>query len=932
MAPSSLSGRRLGTYDVGPLVGAGGMGEVYRARDTKLNRDVAIKILLPAVGADADRLARFSREAQVLASLNHSNIAQIHGLEHGERGPFLVMEFVEGPTLAERIAQGPLPVDEALAIARQIADALEAAHERGIIHRDLKPANIKIRDDGTVKVLDFGLAKALESSSGTPQSQAVANSPTITTPAMTQAGLILGTAAYMSPEQAKGRVVDKRSDVWAFGCVLYEMLTGRRAFDGEDVTDAIAAVVRGEPDWQALPAAVSPQIRLLLKRCLEKDRRARIADISVARFLMTETIESSGPNAAAVPANIPARFSRRIVATALAAGLFLGAMIGAGAWALSSRTTPAQVQPVRFAITPPASQAFTMQGTDHDVAIAPDGSFIVYRTIDRARMLPHFMLRMSNELEARVLPGTAGARFPFVSADGRWVGFHVGDELRKVAITGGPAVTICRMSGAPRGASWGDDDFIVFASTGAGLQRVPASGGEPTPLTTVHEGSSEIHVMPHALPGGRWVLFTVVSDDVQSARVEAVNVNTGEQKTVIRGGHDAAYVETGHLVYATAELVSDPEARYRGSLRAVRFDDARVAAIGDSITAIEPVVVLPTAAANYGLSRRGDLVFVLGDVFASAAPTRTLVWVNRKGQETAIAAPPRGYALGRLSPDGTRIALDVRDQTNDIWIWDINRQTLTSLNRDPSADVSPVWTSDGKRIIWASTRGGGNPNLFWQAADGTGAAERLTTHQLNQFPTSTTPDGSTVLLFGRSSNPANAMDVFTVAIGEPDRKTQSLVSSIGSDFVPEVSPDGKWLAYHSNESGDFQVYVRPYPNVQEGRWQISTSGGTRAAWSRDGRELFYLDRDGLLTSVAVHPMTSSAFEAGPPVRILNTRYYSGSTILGLDLRAYDVSPDGQRFLMMKDVEAPEQRTAEALASMVVVLHWGEELKARLPAR
>ena len=896
------------------------MGEVYRARDSKLHRDVAIKILLAAVATDAERLARFRREAQVLASLNHQNIAHIYGIEEGEAGPFLVMEFVEGPTLADRIAQGPIPVDEALAIARQIAEALDSAHERGIIHRDLKPANLKVSEDGAVKVLDFGLAKALEPVDiASPSS---AGQPTITTPAMTGVGVILGTAAYMSPEQAKGRVVDRRSDVWAFGCVLYEMLTARRAFEGEDVTDTIAAVVRADPDWNALPAETTPQIRLLLKRCLEKDRRARISDIGVARFLMNETFDSPpGQTIAAAP---PA--SRRHTTAFVILALLLGAGAVAAEWWLSSRSPTSQVRPVRFALTPPSAQALLLQGNDRDIVVAPDGSFVVYRSGDGTQG-SQLMLRSMNELESRPLPGTSNARNPFLSPDGRWVGFFVGAELRRVAAAGGSSSVLARLAGAPRGASWGDDDSIIFASSdGTGLQRVAASGGEPRALTKTDVVKREIHAYPHVLPGSKSVLFTpYFGADFLNVRVDAVDVATGERTTVLEGGSDPHYV-SGYLVYATVNASTDAQSRFRASLRAVRFDAARIEVLGDSVSVVEPVMMGTTGAANYSVSPRGDLVFVPGGSGAAGSQQRSLVWVDRKGRETAIPAPPRAYAVARIAPDGTRVVLDIRDQTNDVWIWDINRQTLTSLNRDPAQDMSPLWTPDGKRVIWASTRGGGNPNLYWQAADGAGAAERLTTHPRNQFPTSISADGDTVVTFGASDD---ATDIFAVSLSDSGRRLRPLVTSAVHDFDAEISPNGKWLAYHSNESGEYQIYLRPFPNVQEGRSQISTTGGTRAAWARNGRELFYLDKDGFLTSVAVQTAPQGAFSAGAPAKILNTKYFLGASLLGLDLRAYDVSPDGQRFLMIKD--DLERNSSQPLAGMVVVLSWLEELKTRLRA-
>jgi serine/threonine-protein kinase len=921
MTNPSLSGQRFGAYEVGPLIGAGGMGEVYRARDSKLHRDVAIKVLLPAVANDAERLARFRREAQTLASLNHPGIAQIYGIEDSGSGPILVMELVAGPTLADRIATGPLPFDESIAIARQIVDALEAAHERGIIHRDLKPANIKVRDDGAVKILDFGLAKALDPQSGVGSTGSIANSPTITSP-MTQAGLILGTAAYMSPEQAKGRAVDKRTDVWAFGCVLFEMLAGRRAFGGEDVTETIAAIVRAEPEWSALPADVTPQIRLMLQRCLEKDRKARISDISVARFLMSETTVVSPAAAIAAPR------SRSRYTAAVVIGLAIGVIATALVWQPWSPQSRREA-PVRFIVEPPPSQPLMMQGNDRDVAIAPDGAFIIYRSGNSAQTQPSLSIRGVSELEPRPLPGTVNGRFPFISPDGRWVGFQAGSEIRKVAVAGGPSMLVARISGLPRGASWGDDGYIVFG-TPTGLQRVNADGGEPIALTTVDPNKPEQHMLPHVLPGAKWLVFTTFpGTDYLQASLEVLEIATGQRKPLLPSGQDASYVDSGHLVYGVARP-READSNFQASLRAVRFDPVRAEVIGEPVNLIEPIRTGTSPTVNYSVSRRGDLAYVPGTgTFAPPTP-RTLTWVNRQGHETPIAAPPRTYAVVRLSPDATRLALDVRDQTMDISIWDLGRQTLSPLNRHPAQDLSPIWTADGKRVIWTSTRGGGNPNLYWQAADGIGDAERLTVSVNNQFPTSTTADGALVVVFGASGNNKNGMDLFTIALRDPAHKAAPLIAAEGTDYGAEVSPDGKWLAYHSNVSGDFQVYVRPFPNVQDGRLQISTNGGTRAAWSRNGRELLFLDSEGLLTSVAISTAPGAMLSAGPPVRILQRKYYAGATLLGLDLRGYDVSPDGQRFLMIKEPELPPRVTETA--NVVLVLNWEEELRDRLPPR
>jgi serine/threonine-protein kinase len=919
---STLTGRRVGNYDVGPLVGAGGMGEVYRARDSQLKRAVAIKVLLPAVANDAERLARFNREAQVLASLNHPNIAHIHGVEQGPDGPLLVLEFVDGPTLADRIAPGALPVDEAITIAKQIADALEAAHERGVIHRDLKPANIKVDDHGNVKVLDFGLAKALDQGSGIGDqgSGGAANSPTITTPAMTQAGLILGTAAYMSPEQAKGRVVDKRSDVWSFGCVLYEMIAGTRAFEGEDVTDTIAAVVRGEPYWTRLPANTPTQVRLLLKRCLEKDRRTRISDIGVARFLLNENLEADET------AHVAATASPRGRALVAAIGLLTGAGLVAGAWVLTPRTAP-EVRQVRFQYTPPASQQLLVQGIDHDVAIAPDGSFIVFRGGQSNMMSPRLMIRDLNDPAARELLGTENARYPFLSYDSRWIGFFVGQEMRKVPITGGSPVVLCRIAGAPRGASWGDDDVIVFANAESKeLRSVAAAGGEPKVLAIKDQRANELVAQPYVLPGSKTVLFTSFNPVQVGASIDALDLATGSRKTIITAATDASYVTTGHLIYASIRSTADLTEQRGAILRGVRFDPSRLETSGDPVTVTEGVAMGSTGAANYSVSPRGHLVFVpAGAALSAAAMQRTLVWVDRKGRETPVGAPARVYATGRIAPDGTRIALDIRDQTNDIWIWDINRQTLSLLNRDMTQDMSPIWLPDSRTVVWTSTRYGGNPNLYKQSADGSGAPERLTTNQGNQFPSSTTPDGRTIALFGSGGA---LIDVYTVNLEEAGRPQKPLLNiPTAFEFGAEISPDGKWVAYHANDSGEFQVYVRPFPNVSDGRWQISPRGGSRAAWARSGRELFYLDGDGLLTVVPVQSQ-AAAFSVGAPTKLLTTKYHLGATVLGLDLRAYDVSPDGQRFLMIK--EADGAAAAMRSASMIVALNWSEELKQRLP--
>jgi len=917
MPSSSLSGRRLGPYDVGPLIGAGGMGEVYRARDTRLNRDVAIKVLLSAVADDGERLARFNREAQVLASLNHPNIAQIYGVEPGPNGPLLILEFVDGPTLADRIVQGPIAFDEAIAIARHVADALEAAHERGIVHRDLKPANIKVSDDGAVKVLDFGLAKAIDpSGDGT-----MANSPTITSPAMTQAGLILGTAAYMSPEQARGRVVDKRTDLWAFGCVLFEMLTGKRAFEGEDVTDVIAAIVRGEPDWNALPKDADPQLRLLLKRCLEKDRRARIGDISVARFLMNERIPARLTPLA--PADATARFRMLLI---VAASVIGGLLIGGGA-ALQLLPRPAIPQLRRFEIVVPSARlAAPTAANDRSFTISPDGTRIVYRAVLSPSQPVQLFMRSIDSLDAQPLAGTSGARSPFFSPDSHAVAFFAGDELRRVTVDGGAPTTICKLESAPRGGYWVDDGTIVFATVSQGLVRVPEGGGQPVQLLPSDSNTLAVQRFPMVLPGAQAVLFT--SGIQETSQVEVLDLKTHQRKVLIKGATDAVYTKTGHLVFAMASNRNAESST--GSLRAVRFDAARLEMTSDQVPVVDEVPIFNSGVADYALSSEGTLVVSSTGVSPSSDQRRSLVWVNRRGVEEPLGADEKEYAVARISPDGLRVALDVRDAGNDIGIWDIRRKNLTMLNRDQAQDMSPLWTRDGTRIIWTSTRGGGNPNVYWQMADGAGRPERISESVNNQFPTSMTPDGSQLLYFGGGPG-SNRMDLYVLPLAPGDRKPQPLIHTTAMELDAELSPDGRWLAYHANDSGTSHVFVRSYPNVDAFRTQISRTGGTRPAWSRTGRELFYLDENGMLTSVAIQTK-GDVFSATPPERVLNARYYAGSTALGLDLRGYDVAPDGQRFLMIKEPGPTGSAQPMAQVRMIVTLNWFTELNKRLPAK
>ena len=899
-------GARLGLYEIQSPLGAGGMGEVYRAHDATLNRDVALKILPEVFALDPDRLARFTREAQVLASLNHPNIGGIYGFEGSNGLQALVLELVEGPTLADRIAQGPIPIDEALPIARQIAEALEAAHEQGIIHRDLKPANIKLRHDGTVKVLDFGLAKLAHPEAAAGHVDVTA-SPTITSPAMmTGVGALLGTAAYMSPEQAKGRAADKRSDVWSFGCVLYEMLTGKRPFDAKDVSDTLAAVLMREPDWHALSTPVPPQIVTLLKGCLEKDRRRRFADMSVVQFLLSDQAAMTPAATGTSPVRRKQAVWRRLAGPAVA--LVLAGGVGTAVW-FGTRPIPPRV--ARFPLTTASADALSINAIDRDLAITPDGSRIVYVGSGGVEIL----MRSLDHIEPIVVASGGAVRGVFVSPDGQWVGFTDNNRaLKMVAITGGPPLTLTALDGGSRGATWAPEDTILFATNNpaTGLQRVSAAGGEPTVVTRPNRDRGEAdHLWPEILPGGRGVLFTMtaVSGGLDAAQIAVLDLDSGAQTVVLRGGSHAHYVSTGHLVYVAG-----------GALRAVAFDLSRREVQGTPVSVLPRVMTTTFGAGNYAVAADGTLVYVDMPGTASSAgfSDRTLVWVDRAAREEPLAAPPRAYMQPRLSPDGTRIAVYIQDQEQDTWMWDLRRATLTRLTFAPGADWFPLWTPDGKRIVFSSS--GEGMGLFWMPADGTGKPERLTNGDL-QLATGLSPDGTHVVFY-QITQPARS-DLLTMSL-EGDHRVQPLLQTPFDEQEGTISPDGRWMAYESDSSGRSEIYVRPFPAIAGGQWQVSTAGGRRPLWARDGQELFYLATSSPTSTFMRVPVAArgTVWSAGTPVVLFQGRYFTGT-----QGRAYDVSPDGRRFLMVKEAGADQ---GDARPQIIVVQHWFEELKRLVP--
>jgi hypothetical protein len=905
---TDLTGRQLGSYQLISLLGRGGMGDVYRAHDSRLRRDVAIKVLPVRFTADVERLARFEREARVLAALNHPNIATIHGVEEsdvstssGQTVRALVMELVDGDTLAERIQRGAVPVSEALAVARQMTDGLEAAHDKGIIHRDLKPANIKITKSGLVKVLDFGLAKASDIvSAGDPSA-----APTMTAD-RTRAGMIVGTAAYMSPEQARGHAVDKRTDIWAFGCVLYEMLSGRAAFARDTITDTLAAIVEREPMWSLLPPSVPRSTARLLRRCLEKDPKRRLRDIGDARLDLEEAI--SGSAAEDQTAQKTPGVTRRT-----AIGTLLGATAGAaatGIFAVSRyRNDATRRNLVRFAITLPERHFFNASFNKR-VGISPDGAFLACNAVVQGDQ-PRLLIRSMRDLELKSLAeGTYGT--PFFSHDGRWLAYF-GQEpswrLRKIALSGGAPVTICSFE-YQGGGTWAADDVIYFISATPGaLMRVPAAGGEPVKALDIDFDQGErLYKFPWALPGGE-VLFTVGTMDTESfddAQIAVFSPRTGAKRILVEGGTSPCYSPSGHLVYAR-----------NGSLLAVSFDPDRLEVTGHSFTVLEGVLMSRnTGVANFDISATGDLVYVPGKAVGGA---RTLHWVDRRGRAEQLPLPPRSYLHPRLSPDITRLAIEVEGSDHDVYVYDFRNGILSNITTD-GVSHWPVWSPDGKRIAYRSGPLG-RFQLFQVSADRSGPAEQVAAMpDVSQSPGSYSPDGR-ALVYTMNLMTASAPRVAVVPL-EGDRTPRPLDDTRYAQGSPKFSPDGRFLAYCSNESRRPQVYVQAFPGPGP-KVQVSSDGGTDPVWRRDGGELFYRSGDSMMV-VSVPP--GAAFSAGRPQELWKGSYSHGMSSScgapGLTSSNYDVTADGRRFLMIRDDDIESETSRE----IVLVQGWADELR------
>jgi len=908
---SMEAGQTLLHYRLAEKVGSGGMGVVFRATDTILDRDVAIKVLPDLFSTDGERLARFEREAKLLASLNHPNVAAIYGLHQSGAVRFLAMELVPGEDLAQRLSRGRLGVKEALEAGLGIASALEYAHDRGIVHRDLKPANVKVTPEGVVKVLDFGLAKALDPTASGVSQVDPSLSPTITI-AGTQAGLILGTAAYMSPEQAAGKPVDRRADIWAFGVVLFEMLAGRPLFSGETVSHVLAGVLKDEPDWAALPGDLAPRLRDLLERCLRKDRQRRLQSIGDARVLLEEII--ADPRAGAVPAAVgpgidaaagaaPGRGARGALPWIVAGGL-AAALVAALAWQRFVRPAEGPAGAARFAISLPTG--YRPATEDYPcLAISPDGRRLAIVGKD-AEGIRRIILRDLDQIEPRVLPETDNAEAPFFSPDGEWLGFFSGAALKKVAVGGGRPIAVATADDNNRGATWGPDGIIYLADgTQGGLLKVPGGGGETAPFTRPDaEKNERTHRWPHLLPGGQALLFTAdtfeTTEFYDDATIAAIDISTGERRSLVEQSSQAQYLPGGHLVFARG-----------GSLFAVPFDPATLRTRGSPTLVVQGVAAdIASGAVHFAVSQTGLLLYLPGD--ASGGGRRDLTWISPDGKREPAGIVTGRHEMMSLSPEGGRAALlSSGGETGDLWIWiaDLGRGTMSRLTFEGIAE-GPIWSADGKHVAYAATPRGQKVRgsaVHWKAADGSGEAEVLWSGDTRAFPMSFSPDGRFLAI--NRWNASGGSDIWILPL-LGDRTPQPFLQSPIDEFMAEFSPDGRWLAYVSNESGVLEVYVRPFPGPG-GRWQISTNGGAEPRWGADGKALFYRD-DGYLYTLPVDG-SSAAFMAGRP-----ERYIDGMP-MGGNPRTYGLARDGRRVLALTYTETA------AAENPTLVLNWAAEV-------
>jgi len=883
-------GTQLGSYQITSLLGKGGMGEVYRARDTKLKREVAIKILPEEFSRNEERVSLFQREAELLASLNHPNIATIHDLQEANETRFLVLELIEGETLAEQIQRGLIPVEEALNIARHICDALEAAHEKGVVHRDLKPANVKITPDGKVKVLDFGLAKALE---GRPARATLSNSPTlIHTLAGSDAGVIIGTAAYMSPEQARGFAADQRSDVFSFGCVLYEMLTGRQAFQGDTVSDILAAVLAREPDFALLPANLNPKVPELLRRSLEKNPRRRWYAVGDLRFEIEAALTAPTVSAAA-NRDVATTHKRREWAIGALAALAASALVAFAVLLVRdlNRSEPAEVH--FQVVTPPTTDATSM-------AVSPDGRKLVFVGSNERRT--QLFLRALDSLNAQALPGTEGATYPFWSPNSRSIGFFADNKLKRIDVQGaGVQELASALLGG--GGTWNQDDVILFnpRATSA-IVRVAAVVGGPVVEVTRLDSPREIqHLAPYFLPDGRHFLFYTRGGGPEAQGVYWGDLESKDRVRLFDSDSAAVYSPSGYLLFIR-----------QNTLFAQRFDAARRQLLGDPFPAAEQAAF--DAPSNIGAISAGN--GVLAYRTGSSSSNRQLVWFDRSGKPLGEVAPPDEFSPlnPELSPDGGRVALDRSVRGNlDIWVLEPARHITTRFTFDPAVDLGPVWSPDGARIVFTSARNG-VISLYLKSSSGAGSEDLLLESPHPKLASDWSQDGRFIIY--RAQDPKNGNDLWVLPLSG-DRKPYPFLATPFNEASAQFSPDVRWVAYQSDESGQYQIYVQPFPGPG-GKSQVSNAGGTQPRWNRNGKELFYIAADGKLMSASVEMTTDSqTFKTGTPVELFATH-------IGESPRQqrpqYAVSPDGQRFLINVPIESA------SVSPITVVLNWNPGAK------
>ena len=895
---SLCSGARLGPYEIVSPLGAGGMGEVYRARDTKLNRDVALKVLPDLLAADPDRLARFRREAQLLASLNHPNIAHVYGLEEAGAGtsPCLVMELVEGEDLAGRLARGPVPLVEALPIARQLADAIEAAHEQGVIHRDLKPANIKVRVDGTVKVLDFGLAKALDPTSTSGAGNALANSPTLSAHA-TQMGVILGTAAYMAPEQARGKVVDKRADIWAFGAVLFEMLTGARAFEGETLTDVLASVVKNDPDWNSLPPATPRPVKVLLQRCLQKDPAKRLRDIADARFEILEAM--TGPDVRSPAATDTRRHTRWAVAVPWMVTAILMLVFAV----TSFRRVPINQPATRLAVLPPENGSFSPTSAP---AISPDGLKLAFAAVDSAGKTM-LWVRPLDALAAQSLPGTEDAAQPFWSPNSRFVAFFSRGKLKKIDVLGGTPQPICdALATTTFGGSWGSNGVILVARSSIGtIESVSDGGGQPRPVTALDRTRQERgHMLPHFLPDGRHFLYLAVSTARELSGVYIATLGSTETTRVLERESEARYAAPGYLLF-----------EQDGMLMAQPFDGPSLALTGQPAPIADHVsydrIFLGSM---FSTSDSGVLAYHSG----GSSLARQLQWFDRAGHRLGTLGAAGEYLNPELSFDGKRVAVERIEPKGDrdIWLLDSSSGTPQKFTFSPADEYMPVWSPDASRIVYAATRAGatGGPNGIYQKASSGLANEELLYSSADPIaPHAWSVDG--MLAFRRAVKGIN--EPWILPLSGDRTPFQFLPSASFHRAQLQISPNGKWAAYYSNETGTSEVCVQSFPKPAAPQ-QVSIDGGIQPRWSRDGTELFYLAADNQIMAVEIRS-DAGGLRPGARTALFNSPQLGGFRNILRFRQQYDVAPGG-RFLINVPV------AAGPIAPIIIVHNWAASLK------